>query len=87
MGETADLVELIRATGVSTVFPEVGVSAELEAAIADGAGASVGGELWADTLGPEGSDGATYLEAMESNTETLVAGFTEGAQSCGFDTG
>ena len=81
-GETADLIDLIRRTGVSTIFPEAGVSEELEEAIADGAGASVGGQLWADTLGPDGSDGATYLEAEESNTAKLVAGFTDGRRSC-----
>lgn len=81
-GETADLIDLIRRTGVSTIFPEAGVSEELEGAIADGSGATVGGQLWADTLGPEGSDGATYVEAEQSNTAKLVAGFTDGRRSC-----
>ncbi len=81
-GETADLVELIRRAGVTTVYSEAGVSSQLELAIADEAGASVGGELWADTLGPVGSDGATYIEALESNTAKLVDGFTGGVQSC-----
>ena len=84
-GETADLIELIKRTGVGTIYPEAGVSAELEDAIADEAGAQVGGELWADTLGPSGSDGATYIEAIESNTATLVDGFTAGARSCRID--
>ena len=86
-GETAELVELIEASGVATVFPEAGVSGELEAAIANEAGASVGGELWADTLGPEGSGGATYVESIESNSATLVEGFTAGAESCSFGRG
>ena len=86
-GETAELVDTIRSAGVSTIFPEAGVSAELESVIADEAGASVGGELWADTLGPEGSDGATYIESLESNTVKLVEGFTDGAQSCPFTSG
>lgn len=77
-GETADLVETIRRTGVNAVFPEEGTTAELERTIAEEVGASVGGELWADTLGPEDSDGATYLAATGSNTEALAAGFTGG---------
>jgi len=81
-GETAELIELIRETGVRTIFPEAGVSAELEAAIAEGSGAAVGDELWADALGPAGSDGATYVEAMASNTEKLVDGFSGGAGTC-----
>jgi len=78
-GATAELVELIRATGVSTIFPEAGVSPELEEAIAAEAGAAVGGELWADALGPAGSDGETYLEATAANASKLAAGFSGGA--------
>lgn len=84
-GETAELVDTIRDTGVSTIFPEAGVSAELEDAIANEANATIGGELWADALGPEGSDGATYIGAIESNTERLVDGFSGGQQSCSID--
>lgn len=86
-GETAELVELIRETGVSTVFPEAGVSGELEAAIAGEAGAVVGGELWADALGPEGSDGSTYIASIQANTEKLVAGFSGGEETCSFEAG
>lgn len=84
-GETAELVDLIRETGVSTVFPEAGVSGELEAAIAEEADASIGGELWADALGPEGSDGATYIAAMQANAEKLVDGFSGGETACSFE--
>lgn len=84
-GETAELVDLIRETEVETIFAEAGVSAELETAIAAEAGATVGGELWADALGPEGSDGATYIEAMRSNTARLVDGFSGGAEQCTLD--
>ena len=86
-GETADLVETIRRSGVSTVFAEAGTSRQLEETIAEEAGARVGGELWADTLGPSGSDGATYIEAEESNTADLVDGFTDGRRSCELDVG
>lgn len=84
-GETAALVDLIRSEGVSAVFPEAGVSAELEEAIATEAGASIGGELWADALGPEGSDGDTYIKAMEANTAKLIDGFTGGERTCEID--
>ena len=83
-GETAALVELIREQGVRTSFPEAGVSVDLEQAIAEDAGAEVGGELWADALGPPGSGGETYVEAMAANTAELVDGFTGGEQACVF---
>jgi zinc/manganese transport system substrate-binding protein len=86
-GETADLIDLIRRTGVTTIFAEAGVSQQLEQTIAAEAGATVGGELYADTLGPEGSDGATYIEAIEANTAELVDGFTDGEQRCRIDLG
>jgi zinc/manganese transport system substrate-binding protein len=81
-GETAELVETIEREGVAAVFPEVGVSATVEAAVAEEAGAAIGGELWADALGPAGSSGATYLEAMAADTATLVEGLSGGALAC-----
>jgi zinc/manganese transport system substrate-binding protein/manganese/iron transport system substrate-binding protein len=82
-GETAQLVDLIRSEHVNAVFPEVGVSTALEQAVADETGAEIGGELYADSLGPEGSAGATYLGALVANTDTLVDGFTAGRVDCG----
>jgi ABC-type Zn uptake system ZnuABC Zn-binding protein ZnuA len=82
-GETAQLVDLIRSEHVNAVFSEVGVSTELEQAVADETGAEIGGNLYADSLGPEGSAGATYLGALAANTDTLVDGFTAGRIDCG----
>jgi len=81
-GETADLIDLIRRENVSTIFPEAGVSPGLEQAIADEAGARVGGELWADTLGTPGSGAETYVGSLESNTRELVDGFTDSRTTC-----
>src|SRR5680860_1501396 len=53
----------------------------LDRAVARGAGAEVGGALWADTLGRPDSDGATYVESIESNTATIVEGLTGGEAS------
>ena len=84
-GETAELIDLIRAEGVTTIFPEAGVSPGLEEAIATEAGARIGGELWADTLGPAGTDAATYIGSLRANTDELVDGFSDGAVSCHLD--
>lgn len=81
-GETAELVELIEVEGVNAVFPEAGLSAELEQAIADEAGARVGGELYADTLGEEGTPGETYLGALAANARALAEGFSGGSVTC-----
>jgi zinc/manganese transport system substrate-binding protein len=83
-GETAELVDLIRSQGVNAIFPEAGVNTDLEQAIADETGAEIGGELWADTLGPEGSGAETYLEAMAANATTLAKGFSGRERGCAF---
>ena len=82
LGETDELVDLIRAKSVSAVFPEAGLDAELERAVTDEAGAEIGGELWSDTLGPDDSGGATYIEAMSHNANSLAAGFTGEEAPC-----
>jgi zinc/manganese transport system substrate-binding protein len=81
-GDTAKLVQTIRDTGVKAIFAESSVNPKVEAAIADETGAKVGKALWADTLGPAGSDGATYIDSITANTTAMVDGFTGGAVSC-----
>jgi zinc/manganese transport system substrate-binding protein len=81
-GETAKLVNTIKDTGVKAIFAESSVNPKVEAAIARETGAKVGKALWADTLGPESSDGATYTQSIASNTAAMVDGFTGGAVTC-----
>src|SRR3954454_9573783 len=81
-GETADLVKLIRRERVPAVFAESSVRADVEQAIADEAGAKVSPPLYADSLGPEGSKGATYLSSMEANTRTIVGALGGDAGRC-----
>ena len=81
-GETAELVETIRRAKVRAVFAEASVDASVEQAIAREAGAEVGDPLYADTLGPQGSPGATYLGSIAANTRALVEGFTGRRAAC-----
>jgi ABC-type Zn uptake system ZnuABC Zn-binding protein ZnuA len=81
-GELSALVDTIRAEEVEAIFAESSVDAKVERAVAAEAGATVGKALWADTLGPEGSDGATYLDSIAANTRALVEGLTGGERSC-----
>jgi ABC-type Zn uptake system ZnuABC Zn-binding protein ZnuA len=81
-GELAELTRTIRRERVRVVFAESSVNSKVERAIAAESGAEIGRALWADTLGPEGSDGATYLQSIVSNTEAIVAGVTGGAIAC-----
>lgn len=77
------LVNQIDTLGVKAIFPESSVNPKLEEAVARETGAEVGEALWADTLGPEGSSGANYVESIQANTEAIVDGLTGGAAECG----
>jgi ABC-type Zn uptake system ZnuABC Zn-binding protein ZnuA len=79
---TQRLVDQIKAQHVAAIFPESALNPKLEQAIAHDAGARVGGALWADTLGPKGSSGATYLGALAANTRTIVSALSRGRVSC-----
>lgn len=81
-GDTQDLVEQIERLEVKAIFPESALNPKLEDAVARETGAEVGEALWADTLGPEGSSGATYVESIEANTVAIVEGLTGGEVSC-----
>jgi ABC-type Zn uptake system ZnuABC Zn-binding protein ZnuA len=80
--DVAALVRTIREQRVQAVFPESSVNEKLAQAIARQTGARIGDELYADTLGPSGSPGATYLSSEAHNADAMVQGFTGGAQRC-----
>jgi ABC-type Zn uptake system ZnuABC Zn-binding protein ZnuA len=81
-GEVAKLVQTIRAAHVTTIYSESSVNPKLVQAIAAEAHATVGPALYADSLGAEGTPGATYLGSLRANTQALVAGFTGGREHC-----
>jgi ABC-type Zn uptake system ZnuABC Zn-binding protein ZnuA len=75
-GDTQELVEQIREERVEAIFPEESLDPALEEAVAREAGVEVGRPLYADALGPEGSEGATYLGSLAANTERIVEGLS-----------
>jgi ABC-type Zn uptake system ZnuABC Zn-binding protein ZnuA len=84
-GDVTKLVDTIKREGVKTIFAESSVNPKVEEAIARETGAKIGTALWADSLGPKGSDGATYIASIAANTRALVQGFTGGAVDCPVD--
>jgi len=81
-GDVQKLVDQIRREHVEAVFPESSVNPDIERAIAREAGASIGGELYADSLGPKGSAGETYVGALSSDAAALVHGMSGGRVDC-----
>jgi zinc/manganese transport system substrate-binding protein len=81
-GDIQRLVDEIERTGVKAIYPESSINPKLEQAVARESGATTGAPLWADTLGPEGSTGATYVGSIAANTAAIVDGLSGGEQSC-----
>ena len=69
----AALATRARGAGAVAFFPEQGLDSRLLERIAAEAGAKVGAPLLASGLAPPGQPGATYLEMMRYDTDSLVA--------------
>ncbi|HWI96902.1 MAG TPA: zinc ABC transporter substrate-binding protein [Solirubrobacterales bacterium] len=76
------LAKLIEREHVKAIFPESSLSPKVAEAIADQTGASADYTLYGDTLGPEGSSGATYLTMEAANANAMMRGFTDGRRGC-----
>jgi ABC-type Zn uptake system ZnuABC Zn-binding protein ZnuA len=77
-----ELVGQIRREDVKAIFPESSLNTKLEDRVSRESGAKVAGGLWADTLGPEGSPGARYIDAISSNTAEIVEGLSGAEVHC-----
>jgi len=86
-GDLAELSATIRGARVRAVFPESSLSPKLTRAIAEQTGATVGGELYADTLGESGAPGATYLGSEAANARALARGLSGGRVTCSIPAG
>jgi ABC-type Zn uptake system ZnuABC Zn-binding protein ZnuA len=82
-GDIERLVEQIRSEGVKAVFPESSVNPDIEKAVAREADAQIGAPLYADSLGPAGSPGATYAGSLAADANALVRGMSGGRVECG----
>ena len=80
--ELSELAATIEAENVRAVFPESSLSPSVAEAIADQTGATAEYTLYGDTLGPDDSDGATYVAMEEANADAVLRGFTGGNEGC-----
>jgi ABC-type Zn uptake system ZnuABC Zn-binding protein ZnuA/ABC-type Mn2+/Zn2+ transport system permease subunit len=80
--DLSELADLIEREHVAAIFPESSLSEKVAEAIADQTGAVAGEPLYGDTLGPDDSDGATYLRMEAANADAMVRGFTGGERGC-----
>lgn len=80
--DLSELARTLEAENVKAVFPESSLSPKVAEAIARQTGASTDYTLYGDTLGPEGSSGATYLPMEEANADAVVRGLSGGEHGC-----
>jgi ABC-type Zn uptake system ZnuABC Zn-binding protein ZnuA/ABC-type Mn2+/Zn2+ transport system permease subunit len=81
-GDVARLVKQVRDEHVKAIFLESSVNPKLGKAVAAQTGAIGNLKLYGDTLGPEGSPGATYLGMELANANAMMRGFTGGTRAC-----
>ncbi|CAN5262090.1 zinc ABC transporter substrate-binding protein [soil metagenome] len=70
----ADLIDVIRAKGVPTIFVESTVNPGLIQQVARDAGVEVGAPLYGDSVGEAGSGAEDYAGMMRANVSAIVAG-------------
>jgi manganese/zinc/iron transport system substrate-binding protein len=85
-----DLVDLLVARRIPAVFVESSVSdrnlrALVEGAAAAGHGVRIGGELFSDAMGPEGSYEGTYIGMIDHNVTTIASALGGTAPPRGMD--
>lgn len=80
-----ELIEVIKRHRIVAIFPEASLNPKLAKAVAAETGANADHTLYGDALGPVGSDGATYLEMMAANAQTIVEGLGAGEVKCNID--
>jgi len=67
-----EIIKMIRDEGVKSIFVETTLNKKMIRAIAEEAGVTIGGELYSDAMGPDGSAGETYIGMMRENVLTIV---------------
>lgn len=78
--QTSDIVRLnqiIKASGIPSVFIETTVNPKLLRQIATDNGIEIGGQLYSDSIGAKDSPAPTYLDMLKYNTDTIVAALTK----------
>jgi len=68
----AELAELIASEGVPALFADASSSRELVDALADEAGDIEVVVLYSESLGPDGSDGQTYIDMVRTNAARIA---------------
>ena len=66
------VIKQIQELGVKSIFVETTINTELLEGIARDAGITIGGSLYSDAMGADGTAGDTYIGMMRENVLTIV---------------
>lgn len=69
-----ELVDLVRSSGVPTIYVEATVNPAVIERVADDAGVAVGAPLYGDSVGEAGSGAEDYVGMMRANVAAIVDG-------------
>jgi ABC-type Zn uptake system ZnuABC Zn-binding protein ZnuA len=75
--DLADLITEIQESGVKAIFAENIANSDLMQRIADDAGVVLASTLYTDALGAEDSMGASYLDMVKYNVDTIVTALSQ----------
>lgn len=78
--QTADVIRLtkvIKERKIPCVFIESTINPKLLKELAKSTDTRIGGELYADSLGPKDSEAGTYIDMVKYNINTIVKGLTQ----------
>lgn len=78
--QTSDMVRLnkvIKSSGVPAIFMESTINPKLLKQLASDNGITIGGELYADSIGDEDSPAPSYVDMLRHNTEVIVKALTQ----------
>jgi ABC-type Zn uptake system ZnuABC Zn-binding protein ZnuA len=81
-GDISRLADEIQREHVRAIFPESSLNPDVAHSLAKQTGTISDLTLYGDTLGPAGSDGATYLTMEQANANAMVRGFTGEQRGC-----
>ncbi len=79
--QTSDIVRVnkaIRDQNIPAIFVESTINPKLIEQLAHDNGITIGGKLYADSLGDTESPASTYIDMLRYNTETIVSALTQG---------
>ncbi len=82
--ETSDIIRIskaIKETEVPAIFIESTINPKLIKQIAVDNKVSIGGALYADSIGEKGSSGDSYIKMLKSNTDVIVDALAKGKNS------